>query len=266
MSKSRRIFFSILAVITILACNVPGGVTPTSPPDFVATITAQAALLVQPPQDGQPSPQPGINSATPELATQVVFTETPAPTATIALTSTPSVTTLTVSADTNCRSGPSKDYDYLGALLINQSAEVVGKNTITGYWIIKNPERGGNCWLWGRYATVTGDTSKLQEFSIPPTPTPTAPEAPKGLTAHKICFFNGVTYDLGGSISWNDGPNEAGYNVYLNGGMFTVLPANATTSPIPNMVLVPGGSITMSVEAFNSGGKSGKKTVEIVCP
>ena len=109
MSRSHRIFFSILAVITILACNVPGGVTPTSPPDFVATITAQAALLVQPPQDGQPSPQPGINSATPELVTQVVFTETPAPTATIALTATPSVTTLTVSADTNCRSGPSKD-------------------------------------------------------------------------------------------------------------------------------------------------------------
>ena len=266
MSRSNKIFFSLLAIITILACNVPGGVTPTSPPNFVATITAQAALLVQTPQDGQPSPQPGINSATPELITQVVFTETPAPTATIALTSTQSVTTLTVSADTNCRSGPSKDYDYLGALLINQSAEVVGKNTITGYWIIKNPERGGNCWLWGKYATVAGDTSKLQEFSIPPTPTPTAPEAPKGLTAHKICFFNGVTYDLAGSISWNDGPNEAGYNVYLNGGMFTVLPANATTSPIPNMVLVPGGSIKMSVEAFNSGGKSGKKTVEIVCP
>lgn len=266
MSRSNRIFFSMIATIIILACNVPGGSTPTSAPDFVATITAQAALLVQPPQAEQPSPAPGINSATPELPTQIVFTETPAPTATITLTSTPNVTTLTVSADTNCRSGPGKEYDYLGALLINQSAEVVGRNTVTGYWIIKNPERDGSCWLWGNYATVTGDITKLTEFPIPPTPTPTAPEAPKGLKANKICFFNGVTYNLGGSISWNDGLNETGYNVYLNGGLFNVLPANTTTSPIPNLVLVPGGSIKMSVEAFNPAGKSAKKAVEIACP
>jgi hypothetical protein len=268
MSRSNKILFSIIAVIAILACNVPGGITPTNTPDLVATITAQAALLVQPPQEGQPSQQIIVISATPApiQSTQVVLTETPAPTATIALTSTPSVTSVTVSADTNCRSGPSKDYDYLGALLINQSAEVVGKNTITGYWIIKNPERNGNCWLWGKYATVTGDVSKLQEFAIPPTPTPSAPETPKGLTANKICFFNGVTYNLSGSISWNDGPNETGYNVYLSGGLFNVLPANATTSAIPNMALVPGGSIKLSVEAFNSAGKSGKKNIEIVCP
>lgn len=265
MPRSNRILFSIFAAITILACNIAGGQAPTSAPDYVATITAQA-VLIQPTMNTQPSPVPEISSATPQPPTQIIFTETLIPTATITLTPSPSVTTLTVSADTNCRSGPGKDYDYLGALLINQTAEVVGKSTSTGYWIIKNPERSGNCWLWGNYATVTGDVSKLQEFAIPPTPTPSAPGSIKGLVANKICFFNGVNYNLGGSISWEDTSNEEGYNVYVNGGFFIATAKDVTTSAIPNLLLVPGGSIKMSVEAFNSAGKSAKKSVDIVCP
>ncbi len=268
MSKSNRYLFSIIALITILACTMPGGIIPTAGPDFVATITAQAALLIQPPVDIQPSPQPSIASETPAppANTQIVSTETPSPTASITLTSTSSVPMVTVSKDTNCRTGPGKEYDYLGALLVGETAEVVGKNTVTGYWIIKNPDMDGNCWLWGNYATVSGDVSKLQESAIPPTPTPAAPEAPKGLSANKICFFNGVNYNLGGSVSWNDGPNEAGYNVYFNGGLFATLPANQTTAALPAIVLAPGVSITMSVEAFNSGGNSGKKRIDVICP
>lgn len=265
MARSNKFLFSILALVTILACNVGGGQAPTSAPDFVATITAQA-LLIQPTEIIQPSPAVIVVTATPELATQIPFTDTPIPTATITLTPSPSIPMLTVSADTNCRSGPSKAYDYLGALLIGKSAEVVGKNTSTGYWIIKNPERDGNCWLWGNYATVTGDTSKLQEFPIPATPTPSAPESPKGLTANKICFWDGLSYHLSGSISWNDGANEDGYNVYLGNGLVNVVPANGNISPIPNLLLVPGGSIKMSVESFNSTGKSGKKNITIICP
>jgi len=265
MTRINRVLFSTLAITVILACNVAGGQTPTNAPDFVATITAQA-LLIPTTQIDQPTPGVIVITATLAPPTQVLFTDTPIPSATITLTPSPSSTTLSVSADTNCRSGPSKDYDYLGALLIGQTAEVVGKNTATGYWIIKNPERAGNCWLWGNYVTVTGDTSKLQEFPIPPTPTPSAPNAVKGLIANKICFFNGVTYDLGGSITWEDAAKEDGYNIYVGAGLFNVVPANSTSSPIPHLLLAPGGSINMSVEAFNSAGRSAKKSVEIVCP
>ena len=268
MSKSNRYLFSIIALITILACTMPGGITPTVGPDFVATITAQAALLIQPPVNIQPSPQPSIASETPAppANTQIVFTETPSPTASITLTSTSSVPMVTVSKDTNCRTGPGKEYDYLGALLIGETAEVIGKNTVTDYWIIKNPDRDGNCWLWGNYATVTGDVSKLPEAAIPPTPTPATPEAPKGLSANKICFFNGVNYDLGGFVSWNDSTNETGYNVYMNDVLLVSLPANSTTTALPAMVMVPGGSFQISVEAFNSSGKSAKKSTQITCP
>jgi hypothetical protein len=81
---------------------------------------------------------------------------------------------LTVSIDNNCRAGPGKVYDSLAILKDDVEAIVVGKDTFNNYWIIKNPTTGkGKCWIWGRYATVTGSTSGLPEIPVPPTPTPT---------------------------------------------------------------------------------------------
>jgi len=261
MSRSNKILFVCIALITILACNVPAGQTPTVPPDFVSTITAQAQLLQQPPSNQSADLSTPLPPSIP-----VVFTDTPAFTPTITLTSTSSTPTVTVSADTNCRSGPGKEYDNLGALLKGETAELVGKNTGTAYWIIKNPDRDGICWLWGKYATVNGNTDGLKEVAIPPTPTPSMPGAVKGLSADKICFFNGINYDLAGSIHWEDISNEDGYNVYANGGLFNVTAKDVTTSAIPKLQINAGGSISMSVEAFNSAGKSPKRSVDIVCP
>ncbi len=43
---SKKILFAVIPII-MLACNLPGGIIPVSTPDYVATITAQAALLAQ---------------------------------------------------------------------------------------------------------------------------------------------------------------------------------------------------------------------------
>lgn len=104
------------------------------------------------------------------------LTETPAPTmtmtATITLTHTPEQALVSVSTDTNCRSGPGTIYDYVGALLVGEQAEVVGRTEDGNYWIIKNPDRDGECWLWGQYANVQGETTLLPMYTQPPTPTP----------------------------------------------------------------------------------------------
>ncbi len=80
-----------------------------------------------------------------------------------------------VTTETNCRSGPDKQYDRLGVLLVGETAEVVGKRTIANYWVIQNPDASGTCWLWGMYATVEGNTDLLPEMTPPPTPTPLPP-------------------------------------------------------------------------------------------
>jgi len=109
----------------------------------------------------------------PGLAPTETTTPTITLTATQTLTPTPDKPMVSVSVDTNCRTGPGKQYDLIGALLVGEKADVVGESTEGGYWIIKNPDRAGECWLWGYYASVTGRTEGLVRYTPPPTPTPT---------------------------------------------------------------------------------------------
>ncbi|HIE24927.1 MAG TPA: hypothetical protein EYP74_02890 [Anaerolineales bacterium] len=80
------------------------------------------------------------------------------------------IVTVSVSVDTNCRTGPDKDYERIGIFRVGESAKVLGKKTSYNYWIIENPTAEGECWLWGKYATVEGDTSTLEEYALPPLP------------------------------------------------------------------------------------------------
>jgi hypothetical protein len=101
------------------------------------------------------------------------FTYTPPFTPTPTFTLTPVVPVVSVSEPTNCRSGPGTVYDVLGYFNVGQTAEVVGRSALSDYWIIKLPSKPAvTCWVWGKYASVIGDTSGLPVKASPPTPTP----------------------------------------------------------------------------------------------
>ncbi len=87
-------------------------------------------------------------------------------------TPTPAAVTLKVSVDTNCRTGPGKPYDIVTIFRIGMTADVVGRNAAGTYWVIQNPAGSGQCWVWGKYATLTGPTSSLPIWDPPATPTP----------------------------------------------------------------------------------------------
>jgi uncharacterized protein YraI len=252
LRRKMTLILSVLLITVLSACNLPGEET-TPTPDIALTVSAQVQLLE--------TPTP-LDTATPE------FTPTPG------FTSTPSVPTVTVSVNTNCRTGPSIQYDLVGGVNVGQSAVVVGKNTSTGYWIINNLNGSGTCWLWGQYATVSGNTAGLSEYPIPPTPTPsptltptstpTPPSAPSNLNAVKDCKVAPNTY--GGTISWQDNSdNETGFRIYLGATAHGTVGPNVTTYPIP-AVVTNDPTITLSVEAFNSGGSSAKISVDVHCP
>lgn len=253
--RKTTLALSLLLIAALSACNLPSAQeTPT--PDPILTVTALAQALAT------PTLPPVLDTPTPE------FSPTPA------FTPTPSVPTVTVSVNTNCRTGPGVVYDLIGGLNVGQTAEVVGKNSaVANYWVVRLPG-GAICWLWGQYATVSGNTANLPEYPVPPTPTPsptptststpTPPAAPSNLTANKACAGPPNTY--GGTISWQDNSdNETGFRIYLGANPHGTVGPNITTYPIPPVV-TNDPTITLSVEAFNSGGASAKVSINVACP
>lgn len=115
-------------------------------------------------------------SVTPDHTATETATAVPTshPSPTITLTATPMPPMVTVSVDTNCRTGPGLVFPYWDAFLVGMEAEVVGVLPARSYYFIRNPgDSKGFCWLWGEYASVTGELSLAPVMTSPPTPTAT---------------------------------------------------------------------------------------------
>lgn len=111
-------------------------------------------------------------TVTPVITFTPIFTSTATLSPTPIFTFTPAIPQISVSVPTNCRVGPGRVYSRVGALLVGETAQVYGRDPTGRYWFIHNPDSPGNfCWLWGEYATVTGNFAVLPVFTPPPTPT-----------------------------------------------------------------------------------------------
>ncbi len=180
MRRSSRVSLTIIILsLVVLACVVP--TIALQDQDAISTAAAQtviadftqlalsATLL--------PAVQESTLTFTPEPPTStstLTLTPTPTLTATAFYTPTPVVPQISVSVPTNCRNGPGKVYQREGALLVGETAQIYGRDPTGGYWYIRNPDSGsGYCWVWGEYATLTGNTALLPVYTPPPTPTPT---------------------------------------------------------------------------------------------
>ncbi len=181
--KSLRAIAAIL-LVSLSACNLPVGPALGNGlgQDPTSAVQTQVAAIVASTAAAQTNVAILAQSTLAALATNTPeFTFTPSLTPTATFTNTPAAPMVSVSVQTNCRSGPGTAYDALGFLNVGEIAQVVGRNFYSDYWIIK---LGSNpvitCWLWGQYATVSGDTSTLPVIAPPPTPTPVNSPTPVG--------------------------------------------------------------------------------------
>ena len=191
--------------ILLSACNLPGTVSTPGPATQEALFTA-AAMTIQA-RMAQPGTtetfsaatqgalftaaaktvQAGLTLTAPAPTASEMPTETLPPTATplpSQATGTPSPTpvpttstqvTLSASVNTNCRVGPSIQYDVVGYLTTIQTAEVRGRDSSGEWWYIENPSQAGSfCWVWSGTTKVEGETSSLPIITPVPLPTNTA--------------------------------------------------------------------------------------------
>ncbi len=174
-STRKRFFVVFTAAITLLsACTFSfGGGGQQVDPNQQATNIA-ASLIAQLTQTAQAIINSGgggggvVVAPTNTQGPPPPPSDTPAPSA----TNTQGVTTVSVSVDTNCRTGPGLAYLIRGYLLVGEVAQAVGKpESGSDYLIIQNPDiSGDNCWVWLQYATVVGPLDSLTLFPIPPIP------------------------------------------------------------------------------------------------
>jgi hypothetical protein len=207
-------FIAIIAsvlLILVSACTLPGGtavVSGTNPDPAAATaaIQTQAVEIVASTVAAQTALANAVASTLAAMPTNTPeFTFTPSLTPTPTFTLTPTVPMVSVSVETNCRTGPGTAYDSIGVLQVGKTAEVVGRASDGGSWIIRNPANPAtNCWLWGQYAAVAGNTGALPIFTPPPTPTPaasfTATYVEMITCAPKYAFTFQITNP--GSVTW----------------------------------------------------------------
>jgi hypothetical protein len=170
---SRFLTVGILLAITSLACGFPGVTNEVVQDSDVVVATRVAAtmaagIVAEVPEEAALPPAASEVELPP--ATTATITQTPTET----LTPTPSIPMVSVTVNTNCRFGPGQVYEYLGALLEGETAEIHGRNPEGNFWYIENPDQPGSyCWITAAYAQVSGDTSQVPELTPPPTPTDT---------------------------------------------------------------------------------------------
>lgn len=216
--RSRRGMMVVLGVLMVLwACNLPQQTSVSEPAEqagaqkaaatsaaagpgvlpVVALTQAASTVVAGLTQTAEAAPLPPTRTPTPS--------PTVSPTPTIMPTPTPSTPMVSVSVNTNCRTGPGDAYDRVGALLVGETAEVLARDPYGQFWYIPNPDRpGSKCWVWGQYATVSGETASLPVFTPPPTPTPAPDFTLKGVTVKVGCapdvFF--IEISNTGGVAW----------------------------------------------------------------
>jgi hypothetical protein len=166
--KYRRILILALAASALLLQACAPGNSDSAIQTGIAQ-TLQISQLQTAAAGGGQQPQQ------PAATTGPADTQAPTDTPTITLTNTPSIPYVSVSQNTNCRTGPSQFYGYVTTANANQQFEVLKTYNGANYVVIRNPSGSGDCWLWLQYANVTNFASfNLPVATQPPTPFPTA--------------------------------------------------------------------------------------------
>ncbi len=110
---------------------------------------------------------------------------------------------VTVLVDLNIRSGPGVVYDRLGFFLEGSTAEVLGQDPASGWWLVACPSdiAAPQCWVsGGSQYTLGTNVASVPVAAVPPTPTP----QPTATVTSEPASDTAVSGGLNGYIVYSD--------------------------------------------------------------
>ena len=250
-------FISAL-LLASFACVLPGASAPAPVMDQNAINTSIAQdIAARQTEAALANPPTATFTAAPETPT---LTLEPTLQPTLDVTATLETPMISVSTDTNCRVGPGAIFQRVGILLVGETAEIVGREPRGEYWYIRNPDGDSDsesaefCWVWGEYATVTGNTLPLL-FLSPAAPPPTsfsaAFEKMETCTTwwvdFKLVNASGVSFKSV-NIVVTDTDTDPVTKVSLKANEFTN--NDGCDQPVTTATLIAGASLTVSSPLF----------------
>ncbi|HLO16385.1 MAG TPA: SH3 domain-containing protein [Anaerolineales bacterium] len=145
----------LVVVIALLfglsSCNLPASQTTATP---ASTPTLMLDTLTS-----------SISTLTPIPIETFVSIELP----TVTATSTPNVFLVSPKDQpVNCRFGPETSYAVIGALILGRQAEIIGRNSDSTWWYVRNPsDPSTSCWLSAEFVETVGDVQSLPVVNSP---------------------------------------------------------------------------------------------------
>lgn len=141
--------------LSVSSCNFP-----TSEGNAEATALMSTVIAMQ------------TEAAVPQFTSTPIGTAAPMATETsVPLPPTPRSPSIT--RDTLCWVGPGAVYEVVSALQGGSTVELLGRGSIAGWWIVRNPIYKDPCWVRASDIQIDPayDVSALQIYYPPPTPT-----------------------------------------------------------------------------------------------
>ena len=223
-------------VIQLIAFSLDGD---TSDPVQALVTVGDGAAAESPP----PVVAPGQTVAVPPSDTPIPLTPAPP-------VSTGDQVNLKASAtaliDLNVRTGPGKEYDVIGRLAKDQTAEIVGRDQGGYWWQIVYPAVGSTAWIaaGGEFSTAV-NTGGVPVISVPtpsvplPAPADTPIPTPDDLKP-TIYNFTADRYTIAAgenvTLSWDLANAQAAYLRYDGQEEGVVAPGNKTVAPTKDTV------------------------------
>jgi hypothetical protein len=112
--------------------------------------------------------------------------------------------------------------------------------------------------IYVRAVNADGESIASSTFSITPGPT-SPPNTPTGFTSYLNASIHTLSWDGPSGL-----PSVQGYNIYINGDLYTSLAPTTTSTTIPN--LVPGLTYNITLVATNTMGESDPTSTISITP